>query len=111
MNLFPCFCSNRNKNQNIFNKLFKLNKPVGDNEALNILLVLKSMGYALVVPKKSPEDAAIPRVDHLVSVCEKIVVVKTRNNTVKVDFWDEPEIFININTLAELVELEKTNTP
>jgi hypothetical protein len=67
-------------------KLFKLNKPVGDNEALNILLVLKSIGYALVVPKKSPEDAAIPREDHLVSVCEKMVVVKPRNNKVKVDF-------------------------
>ena len=49
--------------------------------------------------------------DYLESGQRKVLNWIEQQNMVKVDFWDEPEIFININTLTELAELEKINTP
>ena len=49
--------------------------------------------------------------EYLDSGQRKVLNWIEQQNMVKVDFWDEPEIFININTLTELAELEKINTP
>jgi len=49
--------------------------------------------------------------DYLESGQRKVLNWIEQQNMVKVNFWDEPEIFININTLTELAELEKINTP
>ena len=49
--------------------------------------------------------------DYLESGQRKVLNWIEQQNMVKVDFCDEPEIFININTVTELTELEKTNTP
>ena len=49
--------------------------------------------------------------EYLDSGQRKVLNWIEQQNMVKVDFQDEPEIFININTLTELAELEKINTP
>lgn len=47
--------------------------------------------------------------DYLASGQRKVAGWLVQQNLVQVDFSDEPEIFININTIAELSGLESTN--
>lgn len=47
--------------------------------------------------------------DYLANGHRKVAVWLDRQNLVKVDFSDEPEIFCNVNTMAELSVLEETN--
>ncbi|HEY8159409.1 MAG TPA: molybdenum cofactor guanylyltransferase MobA [Methylobacter sp.] len=47
--------------------------------------------------------------DYLADGHRKVSVWLDRQNLVKVDFSDEPEIFCNVNTMAELSVLEKTS--
>jgi molybdopterin-guanine dinucleotide biosynthesis protein A len=45
--------------------------------------------------------------DYLDSGQRKVLNWLNQQNMIKVNFEDEPEIFVNINTLTELAELEE----
>ena len=47
--------------------------------------------------------------DYLANGHRKVSVWLERQNLIKVDFSNEPEIFCNVNTMAELSVLEETN--